>query len=159
MPSQLGAMRFMRGEEIATNEQMSVSEMHSAVEEMGTVGGNVLAGVLTPSDWSGKLANTARQLGRQRVRNFTSTFESWQVGRPCRTAWGLINTSKMSIKTSKRSRHNNKQQTMLLPTDHLLPKLPKHVLGKRLGKEVSELVLGVDLAHADPIARVGWITS
>ena len=37
MPSQLGAMRFMRGEEIATNEQMSVSEMHSAVEEMETV--------------------------------------------------------------------------------------------------------------------------
>ena len=142
----------MRGEEIATNEQMSVSEMHNAVEEMGTVGGNVLAGVLTPSDWSGELANTARQLGCQRVQNFTSTFESWQVGRPCRTAWGLMNVLKMSIKTSKRSRHNNKQQTMLLPTNHLLPKSLKHVLSERLGKEISKLVVGVHLAHVDPIA-------
>ena len=37
MPSQLRAMCFVRGEEIATNEQMSVSEMHSPAEEMGTV--------------------------------------------------------------------------------------------------------------------------
>ena len=53
---------------------------------------------------------------------------------------------------------NNNNNTRSLPSNHLLAKSLKHILGEWLGEEISELVVGVDLACVDPIARVGGIT-
>ena len=137
--------------------------MHCTVEEMRTVGGIVLARDSGTSDWSGGLENSARQFERQRIQNFTGGIQSWQVGRDHRSTWRLINVSKKRSKKEiymrSGDRHEQQNNTRSLPPDHLLPKLLKHILGEWLGEEISELVVGVDLAHADPIARVGWITS
>ena len=57
------------------------SDVPSAVEEMQTVGGNVLARDSGSSDWPSKLENSARQFERQQIQNFTGGIESWQVGR------------------------------------------------------------------------------
>ena len=43
------------------------SDVHGAVEEMRTVGGNVLARDSGSSDWLGGLKNPARQFVRQQI--------------------------------------------------------------------------------------------
>ena len=136
--------------------------MHGSVEEMQTVGGNVLARDSGLSDWPGGLEDPARQFERQQIQNFTGGIQSWQVGRDHRSTWRLINVSRIRSKkeTCMRSgdRHERQNNTRSLPPDHLLPKSLKHILGEWLGEEISELVVSVDLAHVDPIARVGRIT-
>ena len=119
------------------------SDVHGAVEEVRTVGGNVLARDSGLSDWPGGLEDPARQFERQQIQNFTDGIESWQVGRDHRLTWQLINTWKIRSKMRSGNQHKQQDNTRSLPPDHLLPKSLKHILGKRLGKEISELVLGV----------------